>query len=223
MPSEQTLRRMMPAAGARLDAHLPYIATALQNGRIDTPVRIAAFMAQLAHESGDYLWMEELADGRAYEGRGDLGNVHPGDGLKFKGHGPIQITGRGNHRACGLALGIDAEANPLLLTQPRYGTAAAVWFWTIGNKKIDLNLLADRGWFTTITRVINGGTNGLEDRLVRWKRCREVLGLPSFNNTDEEYLQIMQLQQRHGLAVDGQAGPKTFAVLKALSNQKTLA
>lgn len=223
MLSEQTLRRMMPAAGARLDAHLPYIAPALQSGRLDTPVRIAAFMAQLAHESGDYLWMEELADGRAYEGRADLGNVHPGDGPKFKGHGPIQITGRANHRACGLALGIDAEANPLLLTQPRYGTAAAVWFWTQGNGKIDLNLLADRGWFTTITRVINGGTNGLEDRLVRWKRCREVLGLPSFNSPDDEYLQIMQLQQRHGLAADGVAGPKTFALVKALSNQKTLA
>ncbi len=222
MLSEQTLRQMMPAAGARLDAHLPYIMAALHQGRIDTPVRIAAFIAQLAHESGDYLWMQELADGRAYEGRADLGNVLPGDGPRFKGHGPIQITGRANHRACGQALGIDAEASPLLLTLPQYGTAAAVWFWTVGNGKIDLNLLADRGWFTTITRVINGGTNGLEDRLVRWKRCRAALGLPSFTSPDEEVLQVMKLQQAHGLAVDGVAGPKTFAVIRALSNQQNL-
>lgn len=215
MISESTLRQMMPAAGARLDAHLPFIAPAMQRGRIDTPVRIAAFVAQLAHESGDYRWMEELADGRAYEGRTDLGNVLPGDGPRFKGHGPIQITGRFNHRDCGRALGIDAEADPLLLTQPRYGTAAAAWFWAVGNGKIDLNLLADRGWFTAITRVINGGTNGLEDRLVRWKRCREVLGLPPGNTPDEEVLQAMQFQRAHGLAVDGVAGPRTFAALRA--------
>lgn len=219
MISESLLRQMMPAAGARLDPHLPFIGPAMERGGIVTPVRIAAFIAQLAHESGDYLWMQELADGRAYEGRADLGNVHPGDGPKFKGHGPIQITGRDNHRACGHALGIDAEANPLLLTQPRYGTAAAVWFWTVGNRKIDLSLLADRGWFTTITKVINGGTNGLEDRLVRWKRCRAVMGLPGFNSPGEEELQIMQLQRAHGLAIDGVAGPKTFACLKALSDQ----
>lgn len=222
MISEATLRRMMPAAGARLDAHLPYIVPAMEQGRIDTPVRIVAFIAQVGHESGDYLWMQELADGHAYEGRTDLGNVLPGDGPRFKGHGPIQITGRANHRACGQALGIDAEASPLLLTQPRYGTAAAVWFWTQGNRKIDLNLLADRGWFTTITRVINGGTNGLEDRLVRWKRCREAMGLPPGSTPDAEQLQIMQFQRHHGLGVDGVAGPKTFAAIRAVSNQTNL-
>lgn len=222
MLSEFLLRQMMPAAGARLDAHLPFIGSAMERGGIVTPVRIAAFIAQVGHESGDYLWMQELADGRAYEGRLDLGNTVPGDGPRYKGHGPIQITGRANHRACGQALGIDAEANPLLLTLPQYGTAAAVWFWTVGNGRIDLNLLADRGWFATITRVINGGTNGLEDRLVRWKRCRAVMGLPPGPTPDEEYLQIMQLQRAHGLVVDGIAGPRTFACLKALSNQRNL-
>ena len=159
MLSEQTLRRMMPAAGARLDAHLPYIVPAMIKGRINTPDRIAAFLAQLAHESGEFRYMEELADGSAYEGRADLGNVLPGDGPRFKGHGPIQITGRANHRACGGYLGLDLEANPLLLTRPEYGTASAVWFWTQGNGRIDLNLLADRGWFKAITKVINGGLN----------------------------------------------------------------
>lgn len=219
--NEQLLRKMMPLAGARLDPHLPFIGPAMEQGGIVTPVRIAAFMAQLAHESGEYRYMEEIADGAAYEGREDLGNIRPGDGMKYKGHGPIQITGRANHAACGAWLGIDAESNPLLLTQPRYGTAAAVWFWTIGNTKIDLNLLADRGWFIALTRVINGGTNGLDDRLRYWARNRALLGLPPANPAEEQ-LQVMAFQQHHGLVADGVAGPKTFAVIKSIAAQKTL-
>lgn len=221
MIDEQLLRKMMPLAGARLDSHLPHIAPAMEKGGIVTPVRIAAFLAQLAHESAEYRYMEELADGLAYEGREDLGNVQPGDGMKYKGHGPIQITGRANHRACGQWLGLDAEANPLLLTLPQHGTAAAVWFWTVGNGRIDLNLLADRGWFITATRVINGGVNGLADRLKYWARNRELLGLPR-RDPNEERLEIIRFQQHHGLAADGIAGAKTLAVVKALSSEKTL-
>lgn len=213
MLTEQTLRKMLPAAGARLDAHLPYIVPAMIKGDIKTPDRIAAFLAQLAHESGEYRYMEELADGSAYEGRADLGNVLPGDGPRFKGHGPIQITGRSNHRACGWYLGIDLERDPLLLTEPRYGTASAVWFWTIGNKKIDLNLLADRGWFRAITRVINGGTTGLSDRRFYWDRNRALLGLPMIN-LDLEAESIKRFQASRGLVADGVAGPRTFAALK---------
>jgi len=214
MITEQTLRRMMPAAGARLDAHLPYIVPAMEKGRINTPDRIAAFLAQLAHESAEYRYMQELADGWAYEGRADLGNVQPGDGPRFKGHGPIQITGRDNHRNCGLYLGLDLERDPLLLTEPRYGTAAAVWFWTQGNGKIDLNLLADRGWFKTITRVINGGYNGLSDRRQYWDRNRALLGLPPID-LDLEAEKIAAFQRERGLGADGVAGPKTFAAVRA--------
>jgi putative chitinase len=91
---EQQFRQMMPHAGSRLDPHWPYIAPALEKGRITTPKRIAAFLAQLAHESGEYKHMEEIwgptEAQRGYEGRPDLGNYFPGDGYKFKGHGPIQ-------------------------------------------------------------------------------------------------------------------------------------
>jgi putative chitinase len=214
MLTEQTLRRMLPAAGARLDAHLPYIVPAMQKGRIDTPDRIAAFLAQLAHESGEYRYMAELADGSAYEGRADLGNTQPGDGPRFKGHGPIQITGRANHRACGAWLGLDLEADPLLLTRPEHGTTSAVWFWTIGNGKIDLNLLADRGWFKTITRIINGGLNGLSDRRQYWDRNRALLGLPMID-LDYEADRIKAFQRERGLLADGVAGPKTFAAVRA--------
>lgn len=221
MIDEQLLRKMMPLAGARLDSHLPFLEAAMAKGSITTPVRIACFVAQLAHESGEYRYMEELADGAAYEGREDLGNLQPGDGPRFKGHGPMQITGRANHRACGQWLGIDAEANPRLLTLPQYGTAAAVWFWTVGNGRIDLNLLADRGWFIAMTRVINGGVNGLADRLKYWARNRELLGLPR-RDPNEERLEIIRFQQHHGLVDDGIAGPKTFAVIKSIAAQKTL-
>ena len=218
MISEQTLRRMMPAAGARLDAHLPFIAPAMIKGDIKTPDRIAAFLAQLSHESKEYLYMEEIwgptEDQLGYEGRADLGNVRPGDGRKYAGHGPIQITGRDNHRAYGQYLGIDAEVDPRLLTQPRYGTAAAVWFWTIGNRKIDLNLLADRGWFKTITRVVNGGFNGLSDRRQYWDRNRALLGLSPID-LDQEAYSIAEFQRARGLFGDGVAGPKTFAALRA--------
>lgn len=218
MNSRLPLRKAMPLAGARLDPHLPYIEPALQKGRIDTPERVAAFLAQLAHESGEYQHMQEIWGPTeaqlGYEGRADLGNTQPGDGRKFAGHGPIQITGRANHRACGQALGIDAEANPLLLTQPRYGTAAAVWFWTVGNGGIDLNLLADRGWFKTITRVINGGLNGLSDRRQYWDRNRALLGLPMID-LDYEADRIKAFQRERGLTADGVAGPKTFAAVRA--------
>lgn len=217
MLSEQTLRRMMPAAGARLDVHLPYIVPAMIKGRIDTPDRIAAFLAQLAHESAEYRYMAEIADGSAYEGRTDLGNVQPGDGPRFKGHGPIQITGRANHRACGAWLGLDLEANPLMLMRPEYGTASAVWFWTIGNGKIDLNLLADRGWFKTITRVINGGYNGLSDRRQYWDRNRALLGLAPIDLEQEAY-SIAEFQRARGLFGDGIAGPKTFAAVRAAAS-----
>lgn len=218
MLTEQTLRKMLPAAGARLDPHLPFIVPAMIKGDIKTPDRIAAFLAQLAHESGEYRYMAEIWGPTeaqlGYEGRADLGNIYPGDGRKFAGHGPVQITGRANHRACGAWLSLDLEADPLPLTRPEYGTASAVWFWTIGNGKVDLNLLADRGWFKTITRIINGGLNGLSDRRQYWDRNRAQLGLPPIN-LDLEAEAIKAFQRERGLLADGDAGPKTFAAVRA--------
>lgn len=208
--TEQQIRQMMPQAGKRLDPHLPYIASALEEGNISTPRRIAAFMAQLAHESGEYRYMEELADGSAYEGRADLGNIHPGDGKKFKGHGPIQITGRANHMACGVALGLPLADQPTLICTPEHATRSAVWFW---NSR-DLSPLADHDWFRTITRIINGGYNGLEDRVVHWRRNRQILGLPPID-IDNEMGSIMEFQARHGLTADGIPGPKTLAALNS--------
>lgn len=173
-------------AAGRLGAHWSYVNDALAWGGIDTPVRAAAFFAQLAHESGEYLYMEELASGSAYEGREDLGNTQPGDGRKYKGHGPIQITGRNNHRKCGAALGLDLIGAPKLITLPEYATKSAVWFWRYGREDYgDLSLIADQNTtdsFRQITRAINGGYTGLHDRLGHWGRCKRVLGVPGNGN-----------------------------------------
>lgn len=208
MITEQQIRQMMPRAGSRLDAHLPYIPKALEDAHIDSPRRVAAFLAQLAHESGEYRYMEEIADGSAYEGRADLGNTQPGDGRRYKGRGPIQITGRANYAACGQALGLDLLADPALLARPEHGTASACWFWNSRG----LSPLADQDWFRLITRKINGGFNGLADRVQYWNRNRQILGLPPVD-IDNEMGSIMEFQARHGLTADGQVGPKTLAAL----------
>ena len=130
---------------------------------IDTPLRIAHFLAQVAHESDGFRAMEEYASGVAYEGRRDLDNSEPGDGQRFKGRGPIQCTGRANYRRYGRLFGIDLERHPELLSTPSLGLLAACAYWQANG----LNALADRDDLATITKRINGGTNGLDDRRAR--------------------------------------------------------
>lgn len=129
-------------------------------GIMDNEKRLAHFMAQLCHESGAFRYMEELASGAAYEGRADLGNTQPGDGKRYKGRGPIQLTGRANYRRFGRRLGIDFERHPELAAIPSIGLHTALEYW----KDRGLNALADRDDIRAITRKINGGFNGLADR-----------------------------------------------------------
>jgi len=136
-----------------------------------TGPREAMFIAQLCHESGGFRYVEELASGEAYEGRKDLGNTEEGDGVRFKGRGLIQITGRENYRACGDALGVDLLSDPPLLERPDLACRSAAWFW----HKRGLNELADKGDFRTITKRINGGLNGWADRLAFYEKAQEVL------------------------------------------------
>lgn len=180
MLTEPLLRRIMPLAGKHLDAHLPHIWPAMVKGRIVTPDRAAAFLSVLAHDSAEYRRLQENTDGMAYEGRVDLGNVRAGDGHRYKGHGPIPVIGRAAHRACGRHVGADAERQPRLLMQPEFATAAAVWVWTVGNGRLDLNLLADKGWFMSIGRVI-GGADDHAGRRRYWDRTRALLDLPQID------------------------------------------
>src|SRR5215467_14480028 len=117
--------------------------------------------------------MEEIASGAAYEGRRDLGNTQPGDGKRYKGRGPIQLTGRANYRRAGKALGLDLEKDPAKAADPAVGFRVAGWFW----KTHGLNELADKGDFREITRRINGGYNGLASRQAFYKKAKEVLGV----------------------------------------------
>lgn len=129
-------------------------------GILDNSLRFIHFMAQLTHESGNFRYMEEIASGKAYEGRKDLGNIHAGDGVRYKGRGPIQLTGRANYRRYGQQLGIDLENNPEIVALPSIGLMVACKFWSDNG----LNALADKDDVAAVTRRINGGTNGLEDR-----------------------------------------------------------
>ena len=138
--------------------------------------RIAMWMAQIGHESGGLRWMEEIADGSQYEGRTDLGNTQPGDGRKFKGRGPIQVTGRHNYAALsawafgqGLVPTVTFFTDePEQLSSDTYGFIGVIWYWTVAR---DMNSYADRGDIVGATRAVNGGTNGLTDRTSRWNRC----------------------------------------------------
>ena len=129
-------------------------------GILENSLRLIHFLAQLAHESGNFRYMEEIASGAAYEGRKDLGNTQAGDGKRFKGRGPIQLTGRANYRRYGQQLGIDFENNPEVVAIPSVGLLVACKFWSDNG----LNTLADQDDVTTITRRINGGLNGFDDR-----------------------------------------------------------
>jgi putative chitinase len=166
------LQAIMPhMPDERVKKFLDPLNDTMREYHIDTPLRRAAFLAQLAHESGEFKYMEEIASGEAYEGRKDLGNTQPGDGKRYKGRGPIQLTGRSNYRKAGKALGLDLEGHPELAAEPKNGCLIAGWFWDTRK----LNDLADKKDFTTITKRVNGGLRGLENREKFYKKALEVL------------------------------------------------
>jgi len=181
--SHEQLHTMIPNASDRLiDKFITPLNDAMKRFEINTPLRIAAFIAQIAHESGSLHYVEEIADGSAYEYRKDLGNLkpealsaahanHTTTGRFYKGHGLIEITGYDNHKECGEALGIDLVTNPRLLCEPEYAALSAAWFWNEHN----LNEYADQGMFGNITRKINGGTNGAKERVKNYALCKKVL------------------------------------------------
>jgi putative chitinase len=164
---------MMPFAAARATTYAAPLTSAMLEFDIDTTKRQAAFLAQVCHESGSLRYVKEIADGADYEGRRDLGNVTPGDGPRFKGRGLLQITGRANYASCGAALHLDLMASPEILELPQNACRSAGWFWATRA----LNKHADADHFAALTKAINGGYNGLDDRIQHWLRIRGVLGI----------------------------------------------
>ena len=171
----QQLLLILPNAGQVAGVYVHVLNTAMNRYQIVGSKRVAAFIAQIGHESGQLKYVKEIwgptAAQSRYEGRADLGNTQPGDGSKYRGRGLIQITGRANYKACGEALGLDLINQPELLEKPQHACMSAAWFWATKG----LSTLADEGKFETITRRINGGMNGLADRQMLYARALKVL------------------------------------------------
>ena len=197
--SEQHLAEIMPNLNAgRRASFFPFLISAMREFEVTTPLRQAAFLAQLAHESGQFRFMEEIwgptPAQRRYEGRRDLGNVQPGDGFRYKGRGPIQITGRDNYKRYGDMLGIDLVNNPALAATPEVGFRTAGLYWQRNN----CNALADGQQFIAITRRINGGKNGLNDRLRYYDRAKRALGISGTRSIDDIMRETPDMDEETG-------------------------
>lgn len=183
MLDAETLRLCTGATLQRAQNWLPPLSAAMDVFAITTPQRIAAFLANVGHESGRLVYAREIWGQTpaqlGYEGRKDLGNFRPGDGRRYMGRGPIQVTGHFNYIATrdGLREYLpnvpDFEASPELLELPRWGAYAAGLFWHTH----ELNRFADAGDFDGVCDVINrgrktqreGDSNGYAERLALWK------------------------------------------------------
>lgn len=144
----------------------------IDDGSLTTPRRLAYFLAQTAHETGGFQWLRELGGPNyftRYDGRRDLGNNRPGDGYRFRGGGLLMLTGRHNFEKAEQALNLPLISKPELVETPEVAVRTATWFWTTHR----CNDCADAGDFTRLTRVINGGLNGMKDRLA-WLHRIEV-------------------------------------------------
>jgi len=177
----------------------PAVDAAMSEFEINTPLRAAHFIAQVGHESAGFRYTKEIWTNspaqQSYEGAARLGNTEPGDGERFPGRGPMQITGRKNYHLCGAFLNIDLITQPQLLEQVDYGARSAGWFWEFGagfnlghlainalqqygmGAGVNLNSIADQDDIETITYCINGGQNGIDDRTAIYQRARNALGV----------------------------------------------
>jgi predicted chitinase len=166
-----TLVTAMPGLSRPLaTSYLPQMEAAMREFGITNVHRCRMWLAQVGHESVSLRYFEEIASGAAYEGRQDLGNTQPGDGKRFKGRGPIQLTGRANYTAAGKALGLDLVGNPAMAAQPQHAFRVSAWWW----KNHGLNEISDKDDVSAATRRINGGLNGLADRQTRYNRVKPL-------------------------------------------------
>lgn len=179
------------------------------------PQRLAHFICQIGHESDRFRTTQEYASGRAYEGRRDLGNTQPGDGVRFKGHGLIQCTGRYNHTKCtewcqaNFDNAPDFVRHPKKLMEHPWAMVSAIWYWQVGNPTgKSLNRYADNNDIEMITRRINGGLNGFDDRCFLYTRTALVmLGYELKAGV------VADFQRNNNLVVDDVAGPATRRAL----------
>ena len=173
------LQQILPNAGQSAGVFVPVLNTAMVHYQIVGTKRMAAFIAQIGHESGQFRYVRELGNNQ-YLSKYDTGSLAKrlgntpeadGDGQKYRGRGLIQITGRANYMTCGEALALDLLNQPELLEKPQHACMSAAWYWAFKG----LNTLADKGLFVKITQRINGGQNGAADRQALYARALKVL------------------------------------------------
>lgn len=244
MITKEMLKAIAPNSKSEIiDPLVKYLDMYLPKYEVNSYLRICHFLAQAAHESASFRTLEEYASGSAYEGRKDLGNVNKGDGVRYKGRGIFQLTGRANYRDMGKKLNLDLENNPQLAATPEVSVLTALEYW----KSRGLSTYADKDDVTTITKKINGGLNGFDDRKNYLAKAKTVIpktiSIPTPVNpqiTDavtqvnvvvakigdnSPYvadLQNMLIRKGYKIAADGAFGPKTEVAVKDFQDKNGL-
>lgn len=223
-----------------------YLNKHMSKYEVNIYLRVCHFLAQAAHESASFRTLEEYASGAAYEGRKDLGNVNAGDGRRYKGRGIFQLTGRANYRDMSKKLNLDLEGNPSLAATPEVSVLTALEYW----KSRGLSNFADKDDVSTITKRINGGFNGFDDRKKYLAKAKTVIPknftvaiAPTPINSQitdavtqvnivvakvgdkSSYiadLQNMLIRKGYKIAADGAFGPKTEVAVKDFQSKNEL-
>lgn len=181
------LKQIAPTAPGNIADFVAPLNEVVTTCELNTPMRIACFLAQAAHESESFRFTKELGSGKEYEGRTDLGNTEPGDGVRYKGRGIFEITGKYNYMHCSEALFNNKNHlldQPKLLETPKYAVLSAGWFWNTRHLNAICDMPEDKtimhngatyDMFAWLTYHINGGLNGLADRLAYYERAKAVL------------------------------------------------
>lgn len=154
-----------------LEGWATYLDELLPKYEVNTYLRVCHFLGQCAQETDGFKVYEEYASGKAYEGRKDLGNTQKGDGVKYKGRGGIMLTGRSNYRQIGNNLGIDLEKYPEKALEPKIAILASLEYW----KTRGINKVADKDDINAVTKKVNGGDNGIFDRVAYTNKAKAVI------------------------------------------------
>lgn len=211
-------------------------ASTLDSYDINTKMRIAHFMGQVTHECAGFRTTEEFASGAAYEGREDLGNIHAGDGKRYKGRGLIQLTGRANYRTIGKTLDLSLEDDPEIAAEPVTSLKIACEYWKTRN----INAAADGDDLIKATKLVNGGLNGLDDRRKYLQKAKTalaniegirvalneggnstVLRRGSFGDAVRE-LQELLIAKGFDISIDSEFGPATELAVMMFQKNNSL-
>jgi len=224
MITADILKRLCPSSKqAIVDGVVLYFNKYADEYEISNELRVCHFLAQAAHESAHFMTLEEYASGDEYEGRSDLGNTQPGDGQRYKGRGIFQLTGRANYVTYGNKLGVDLVNDPPLAATPEISVRTAMEYW----KTRGLNAFADANDIITITRRINGGTNGLDDRRSYLAKIQRILKDPEAMYIGDKNAAVREAQKlliQHGykISLDGNFGPGTEQAVKQYQQSNNL-